>query len=76
MDQLFAKQATISGEICWLLNLVTSEYSINSSANSGDLFSVKMFLILFHGQLEAKRGFSINKQLLVENLKTKSLVLL
>ena len=33
-----------------------------------------MFLILFHGQSEVERGFSVNKQLLVENLKTKSLV--
>ena len=35
---------------------------------------IKMFLILFHGQSEVERGFSVNKQLLVENLKTKSLV--
>ena len=33
-----------------------------------------MFLILFHGQSEVERGFSVNKQLLFENLKTKSLV--
>ena len=35
-----------------------------------------MFLILFHGQSEVERRFNINKQLLVENLKTKSLVAL
>ena len=28
-----------------------------------------MFLILFHGQSEVERGFTVNKQLLVENLK-------
>ena len=33
-----------------------------------------MFLILFLGQSEVERGFSVNKQLLVENPKTKSLV--
>ena len=32
----------------------------------------KMFLILFHGRSEVERGFRINKQLLVENLKLKS----
>ena len=37
---------------------------------------IKMFLILFHGQSEVERGFSVNKQLLVENVKTKSLVAL
>ena len=30
-----------------------------------------MFLILFHGQSEVERGFRVNNQLLVENLKTK-----
>ena len=35
-----------------------------------------MCLILFHGQSEVERGFSVNKQLLVENLKPKSLVAL
>ena len=31
---------------------------------------------MFHGQSEVERGFSVNKKLLVENLKTKSLVAL
>ena len=31
---------------------------------------------MFYGQSEAERGFSVNKQLLIENLKTKSLVAL
>ena len=35
---------------------------------------VKMFLVLYHGQSAVERGFSINKQLLVENLELKSLV--
>ena len=35
-----------------------------------------MFLILYHGQSALERGFSINKQLLVENLKPESLVAL
>ena len=35
-----------------------------------------MFLILFHGQSKIERGFSANKQLLVKNLKAKSLVAL
>ena len=35
-----------------------------------------MFLILFRGQSEVERRFNINKQLLVQNLKTKSLVAL
>ena len=35
-----------------------------------------MFLILYHGQSAIERGFNINKQLLVENLKPKSLVAL
>ena len=37
---------------------------------------VKMFLILHHGQSAIERGFNINKQLLVENLKPESLVAL
>ena len=42
----------------------------------GDLWEfVKMFLVLFHGQSEVERGFSV-KQLFVENLETKSLVAL
>ena len=40
VDQLFVKSATISAKICWVLNLVTSNYSMNSSSNSGDLFFV------------------------------------
>ena len=35
-----------------------------------------MFLMLLHGQSEVERGFSVSKHLLVENLKTKSLVAL
>ena len=43
----------------------------------GDLSKfVKMFLILFHGQSEVERGSSVNKQLLVENFKPKSLIAL
>ena len=43
----------------------------------GDLWEfVKMFLILFHGQREVEKEFIVNKQLLVENLETKSLVVL
>ena len=40
VDQLFVKSATISAEIRFVLNLVTSRYSMNSSSNSGDLFFV------------------------------------
>ena len=40
MDQPFVKSATISDEIPWVLNLVTSKYSVNSSSSSGDLFSI------------------------------------
>ena len=40
MDQLSVKSETISAEICWVLNLVTSKYLMNSSPNSEDLFSV------------------------------------
>ena len=40
VEQLFVKLATISAEIGRVSNLVTSKYSINSSFNSGDLFSV------------------------------------
>ena len=39
-EQLFVKSATISAEICRVSNVVTSKYSMNSSSNSGDLFSV------------------------------------
>ena len=37
---------------------------------------IKMFLVLYHGQSAIERGFSINKQLLVEDLKPESLVVL
>lgn len=37
---------------------------------------IKMFLVLYHGQSAIERGFSVNKQLLVENLKPQSLVAL
>ena len=43
VDQLFAKSATISAEIRWVLNLVTLKYWMNSSSNSGNWFFV-MFL--------------------------------
>ena len=50
---------------------------MGSSDEYGDLWEfTKIFLILFHGQSEVERGFSVNKQLLVENLKIKSLVVL
>ena len=51
--------------------------TMGSSDEYGNLWEfVKMFLILFHGQSEVERRFSVNKQLLVENLKAKSLVVL
>ena len=51
--------------------------AIGSSDENGDLREfVKMFQILFHGQPEVERGVTVNNQLLVENLKTKSLVAL
>ena len=40
LDQRFIKSALISAEIRWVLNVVTSKYSTNSSSNSGDLFFV------------------------------------
>ena len=40
VEKHFVKSATISAEIGWVLNLVTSKYSMNSSSNSVDLFSV------------------------------------
>ena len=50
---------------------------MGSSDEYGNLWEFyKMFLILFYGQSEDERGFRVNKQLLVENLKTKSLVAL
>ena len=50
---------------------------MRSSGGYHDLWEfVQMFLILFYGQSDDERGFSVNKQLLVENLKTKSLVAL
>ena len=50
---------------------------MGSSDEHGDLWEFcKMFLILFHGQSDVERRFSVNKQLLVENLKTKFLVAL
>ena len=36
----------------------------------------KLVFVLSHGQSSIERGFSINKQLLVENLKEKSLIAL
>ena len=33
-------------------------------------------MILFHCRSEVERGFSVNKQLLVDNIKIKSLVVL
>ena len=42
VDQLFVKSATISAETRWVLNLVTSKYSMNSSSNSKFL-SLVMF---------------------------------
>ena len=49
--------------------------TMGSSDEYGDLWEfVEMFLILFHGLSEVERGFSVNKQLLIENFKTKSLV--
>ena len=50
---------------------------MGSSDEYGDIWEfVKMFLILFCGQSEVERGFSVNKQLLDDNIKTKSLVVL
>ena len=45
--------------------------TMGSSDEYGDLWEfVEMFLILFHGLSEVERGFSVNKQLLIENFKT------
>ena len=40
LDKLFCKISSSFAEICWVLNLVTLKYLMNSSSNSGDLFSV------------------------------------
>ena len=40
VNQLSVKSPTISAEIRWILNLVTSKYLMNSSSNSGNIFSV------------------------------------
>ena len=43
---------------------------MGSSDKYGGLWEfVEMFLILFHGQSEVERGFSVNKQLLFETSK-------
>ena len=58
-------------------NVVDTLFSetIRSSDEYGDLWDfAKMFLILFHGKSEVERGFCVNKLVLVENLKRKSLV--
>ena len=36
--------------------------------------SVRLFFVLSHGQITIERGFSINKDLLVENLDQESLI--
>ena len=39
VDQIFTSSAATIAEIRWVLNVVTSKYSMNSSSNSGKLFS-------------------------------------
>ena len=38
VDQLFVKSTAISTEICWVSNLVTLKYSLNSFSNLGTYF--------------------------------------
>ena len=46
-----------------------------SSPSYSHLFMVvKMLLILSHGQAQVERGFSVNSQLLVDNLHDESLI--
>ena len=42
IDQMFIGSSTLEAEIRWVLNIVYSKHSMNSSSNSGELFS-KMF---------------------------------
>lgn len=72
-QQLFSNFSFASDRIDCLFSK-TMGSSSNQFANLWEF--VKMILVLFHGQSAVERGFSVNKQLLVENLKTKSLVAL
>lgn len=57
---------------CRLDEFWVNVIKLKSSPNFLDF--VKMMLILSHGNAGLERGFSINKELLVENLTQKSLV--
>ena len=46
----------------------------DADANQNLRAVIKMFLILSHGNASLERGFSINKEILVENLKHESLI--
>ena len=48
---------------------------LGTSEQYSDLFSiVKQLLIISHGQAQVERGFSTNKQLLIENMKEHSFI--
>ena len=40
-----------------------------------DLWNVcKLVFVLFHGEMQTEQGFNVNKHMLVENLKERSLI--
>ena len=48
---------------------------VRDFGGSNELFNLlKLVFVLFHGQADVERGFSVNKEILVENLSEKSLV--
>ena len=56
------------------LDTFLSKY-ISQNADCVNLWKVcKMVFVLFHGQAGVKRGFSINKEILVENMQKESLI--
>ena len=49
------------------------KYLVSKPSSFGSLTKIVKTLILSHGQAQVERGFSINNELLVENLNNESL---
>ena len=50
------------------------KYLVSTPSAFGSLTKIVKTLILSHGQAQVERGFSINNELLVENLNNESLI--
>ncbi|CAH3031588.1 unnamed protein product [Pocillopora meandrina] len=65
MSGFVTRNDTLTAEIWWALKVNSSHYSMGV---------VELLLLMSHGQATVERGFSVNKEVAVENLSERSFI--